>query len=116
MGEFEIRVKNAPKHRKPGPIMRFFETAAAQLKKIFMKPRAVAFMAITAGVVLIGTPHIGWEYQCRHAMSGPNTCRSYAWCGYYGIQGRRVIVPPHGYRCGAIKFLRPDWARLIGRG
>jgi len=116
MEDFEIRVTKAPKRKTENPVSRFLRNAEAKVKKAFMRPGLVAAAAVTCFVVLVGTPHVGWEYQCRHGMSGPNTCRSYAWCGYYGIQGRRVVVPPEGQHCRVLTMLTPDWSRLIGRG
>lgn len=115
MSEFEVQVTEARLARAPQrPGKRLFGAVAARIRAVLMRPRLLIVGALTGFVVLVGTPHAGWEYGCRHPMHGPSSCHAVAWCAYYGLQGRRVAVPEPGDSCRLITFLRIDWPRLMG--
>ena len=69
----------------------------------------LAALGVAAGV--FGTPHVGWDYVCRHRLYG-QPCRIFEWCEYYGFQGRRVIYPEYGDSCGVVRLLPIDWRAL----
>ena len=70
--------------------------------------------ALLAAMAVFGTPHIGWDYGCRHPMRSGEGCKAYAWCEYYGFQGRRVL---RGDQCGHLVWLVPvDWEKMFGTG
>lgn len=71
-----------------------------------MRRRAVIFVvAIGASVAAFGTPHVAWDYVCRHAKMYNPRCQAYEYCAYYGVYGRRVVYPEPGERCLVVKFL-----------
>lgn len=116
MSDFEIRVVGAKPPRKPdGPLRRFRQRVGAISRRILMRPRRIILIGIAGYVLTVGTPHIGWDYQCLHPMNGPGSCRYIDWCAYYGIQGRRIETPPDGQQCSLVKALPIDWGRIIGR-
>jgi len=116
MSEFEIKVVGAKPPKKPGgKLRRAAKRARAAAKKVLMRPRRVMVAGLAGFVLIAGTPHVGWDYECRHPMHGPGSCRSVAWCAYYGIQGRQIAVPKDGRQCSLLKVLPIDWGRLLGR-
>ena len=76
------------------------------------RPRLLILIGFLGFIGYVGTPHIGWDYQCRHATPGGAPCHSASWCEYYGFQGRRVDYPPYGETCKLVKFLPVDWELL----
>jgi len=73
----------------------------------------LAVVVVIGGVAAIaGTPHIGWDYECRGRADPGGGCESYRYCEYYGVQGRRVVFPERGEHCGFIKMIRLDWGAL----
>ncbi|WP_419907616.1 hypothetical protein [Hoeflea sp.] len=115
MSEFDIKVVGArsPQKRK-GKLKRFAECTGKLIKALLMRPRLMVMAGLAGFVLLIGTPHAGWDYQCSHKMRGPGSCQAVSWCAYYGIQGRRIDVPPYGQSCSLIKVLPLDFERLLG--
>jgi hypothetical protein len=79
------------------------------------RPVTSVFVGFVGFVLVIGTPHLGWDYQCRHAVWGSGSCQEAVWCEYFGVQGRRVIWPERGEHCHLIGFLPLDFNMLIGR-
>ena len=115
MSDFEIEVIGAKPPKPPeGPLRRLLRRLGRIAKAVLMRPKAVVLVGLTGAVLVIGTPHAGWDYQCRHPMRGPGTCESVAWCAYYGVQGRRVEVPDYGEQCKLIAFIPLDWQRIKG--
>jgi hypothetical protein len=114
MHEFEIEVVGTKPPRKPeGRFVRTLRLAGRLARGLLRRPRALALIGLAAFVLFVGTPHVGWDYECRHPIRPGQTCRSLNYCAYYGIQGRRVVFPEYGETCGLIKFLRIDWRRLF---
>ncbi|MCR9135734.1 MAG: hypothetical protein NXI27_07060 [Alphaproteobacteria bacterium] len=115
MDDFEIEVIGVGPPRKPdGPLKRVSRWIGRKLRALLMRPRALVFTGAAAFMVIIGTPHTGWEYECRHPMRSGQPCKSVSYCAYYGIQGRRVVFPQHGESCKIITLLPLDFSKLIG--
>lgn len=115
MSEFEVKVLGVKPPKKPdGKLKRLFKRSGKLLKAMLMRPRVLVTAGLTGAVLLIGTPHVGGAYECNHPMRGPGTCRSVAWCAYYGIQGRRIEVPVYGQSCALITILPFEFGKLIG--
>lgn len=115
MSEFEIRVVGARPPKKPGgPRRGFFGKIGTIVRAVLMRPRATLLAGLVGFVAFAGTPHVPWEYACRHPMRGPGTCQVVSWCAYYGIQGRRVAVPSYGRQCSLVKVLPLDWSKISG--
>ncbi|MEM0898891.1 MAG: hypothetical protein AAGI92_02950 [Pseudomonadota bacterium] len=104
-----------PPRRPDGPIKKAWrllrQTACALLRRpgLAILASGVAFMGF------VGTPHIAWEYQCRHQTLGHASCQEALWCAYYGIEGRRVEWMDRGQPCKLITILPTDWIALIER-
>jgi hypothetical protein len=114
MSEYEINVVGGPPPRRPdGPVRRLLRTTGRIAHAVLMRPRLMVATGLASFVLIAGTPHVGGEYECRHHMRGPGTCRSVAWCAYYGAQGRRVVVPENGAQCSLISIQPIDWAQLM---
>lgn len=114
MSEFEIEVIGAEKSRKPdGSFRRLLIVAGRFARAALMRPRALMLSGLAAFVLIVGTPHVGWDYECRHPMRPGQPCRSVDYCAYYGFQGRRVVFPKYGESCQIIKFLPIDFRRII---
>lgn len=115
MSEFEVRVIGSkPPRRSKKPNQRPLGRLRRIAKAAFLRPRLVIAGGVAAVTVFVGTPHIGLEYECRHPMHGPGTCRSVSWCAYYGVLGRRVEFPEAGESCTLISVLPLDWDQLFG--
>lgn len=107
MSEFEIEVVGAGSPRKSGGSLRRTVKAASRwLRALLMRPRILALTGAAAFVMAVGTPHVGWDYECRHPMRSGQPCKSVVYCAYYGIQGRRVVFPEYGENCQLVTFLR----------
>ncbi|MCC5987229.1 MAG: hypothetical protein JJT95_06055 [Pararhodobacter sp.] len=114
MGKFEVKVLGAkPPKRSDGPIKRLRRRIGAGVKAVLLRPRMVVLAGAAGFILFIGTPHVGWDYQCRHPVRGFGTCNSVSWCAYYGIQGRRIERPDYATRCKLVTFLPVDWNKLI---
>ncbi|UWQ25387.1 hypothetical protein K3553_02660 [Leisingera aquaemixtae] len=114
MNKIKVKVLGAkPLKRRDGPLKRLRGMLGGALKALLLRPALVTLAGASGFVVFIGTPHVGWEYQCRHPMRGYGSCNSVAWCAYYGIQGRRTEIPGYGERCQLVTFLPLDWNKLI---
>ncbi|MCT8970800.1 hypothetical protein [Microbaculum marinisediminis] len=115
MDEFDIEVIGAKQPRKRGGrIKRFAGSVARAVRAMLMRPRILVLAGTAAFALFVGTPHAGWDYQCRHPMRSGKPCQSVRYCAYYGIQGRRVEFPEYGKTCRLITFLPPDWNKLMG--
>ncbi|MCB9958709.1 MAG: hypothetical protein H6843_08915 [Rhodospirillaceae bacterium] len=114
MSEFEIEVVGAERRpkpeRQPTGLLR---KALRLLRALLMRPRALILSGLAAFVLFVGTPHIGWDYQCRYRSGPGEPCESAEYCAYYGIRGRRVVFPASGQSCKLITFLPLDWDRLL---
>jgi hypothetical protein len=65
---------------------------------------------LAAFVLLLGTPHVGWNYGCKAGPRfGQSGCKIWDWCEYYGIQGRQVIFPKYGESCSPVRLLPLRW-------
>lgn len=114
MDEFDIEVIGAGSPRKPdSPPARMARRIGGLLRALLMRPRALVLGGAVAFVLAVGTPHVGWDYECRHPMRPGQPCRSVDYCAYYGIQGRRVVFPEDGESCKLVTFLRIDWRRIV---
>ena len=114
MSKIDIQVLGTkPPKRPEGPIKRLCRKLSGGLKATLLRPRMILVSAIAGFVIFVGTPHAGWDYQCRHAMRGIGSCTSVSWCAYYGIHGRRIERPEYGERCKLVTFLPVDWDKLM---
>lgn len=114
MSEFDVEVVGASAPRKPdGSLRRTFRALRRLARALLMRPRVVALSGLAAFLLAYGTPHAGWDYQCRHPMRPGQQCRSVDYCAYYGVQGRRVVFPRGGETCRVVTFLRLDWRRIM---
>ncbi len=115
MDTFEVEVVGAKASRRTdGKLKRVFRKAGHVVRAVLMRPRLVVLIGVGAFGLSVGTPHAGWDYQCRHPMRPGVPCRSVVYCAYYGIQGRRIEVPKEGERCEVVTFLPPQWGKLMG--
>lgn len=114
MSDFDVEVVGAPPPRKPeSPLAQMLARAGRLLRALLMRPRVVTFIGAAAFLLIVGTPHVGWDYECNHPMRPGHPCQSASYCAYYGIQGRRVVFPDDGESCNVVMFLPPDWKRLL---
>ena len=115
MSDFKIEVVGAKPTKRPnGPLTRLRRRIVRLAWAALMRPRLLLLAGLAALVLFVGTPHAGWDYECNHTMRGPGSCRSVAWCAYYGIQGRRIEFPAYGQSCQLFTVLPLDWDRLTG--
>jgi len=115
MSEFDVQVEGTKPPRKPeGPLRELFRRLRNLARALLLRPRAVALAGLVLFILIVGTPHAGWDYECRNPRRSGQPCRSIVYCAYYGIQGRRVEFPEYGEQCSVVKFLRIDWGRLFG--
>jgi len=114
MSKFEVKVVGGtPTKRPEGAIKRLRRRVGGTIKAVLLRPRMIVLTGIAGFFVFVGTPHVGWEYQCRHPMRGFGSCNSVAWCAYYGLQGRREERPAYSERCKLVTFLPLDFNKLI---
>ncbi|WP_011583110.1 MULTISPECIES: hypothetical protein [Chelativorans] len=114
MSEFDVEVIGAGSPRKPdGARKRTFRAARRLAQALLLRPRILVLSGSAAFVLVGGTPHVGWDYQCRHPMTPGQPCRSVDYCAYYGVQGRRIVFPEDGETCRVVNFLRIDWQRIV---
>ncbi|MHA3976481.1 hypothetical protein ACW9UR_02240 [Halovulum sp. GXIMD14794] len=77
MSKFDIKVLGTkPPKRPEGPIKRLCRKLGGALKAVLLRPRMILVSGIAGLVLFVGTPHVGWDYQCRHATRGIGTCSS----------------------------------------
>lgn len=115
MDEFEIEVIGSKASRRTdGKPKRAVRKVGQVVRAILMRPRVLVLTGVGAFGLFVGTPHAGWDYECRHPMRSGVPCRSVVYCAYYGIQGRRIEVPDEGASCKLITFLPPQWGKLMG--
>lgn len=114
MSKFDIKVLGAKPPKRPEWVFkRLCRKLGTVIKAVLIRPRMIVLTGIAGFLLFVGTPHVGWDYQCRHPMRGFGSCTSVSWCAYYGLQGRRVVRPDHGARCQLVTFLPMDWNKLI---
>lgn len=114
MNEFDIEVVGARKPRKPdNSLKRFLRQIGRLVRAFFLRPRVVILTGLAAYTLFVGTPHVGWDYKCRHSRRATEPCRSALYCAYYGIQGRRVVYPEYGKPCRFITFVPLDLQRMM---
>lgn len=112
--DIEIKVISAPPPKGPKGPSRLMRALMAAARAALMRPRRLRLSILALFVLLVGTPHVGWDYECRHTMRGPGTCRDVHWCAYYGVQGRRIEFPDEGQSCKLVTFIPLDFQALIG--
>lgn len=114
MRKINVKVERNGKRRPPARLRAAMlrQRATNALRAVLIRPRLLVAGALAGTVLFVGTPHIGWDYECSHQMRGIGTCRSASWCAYYGVQGRRIDIPESGEICDLVKFIRIDWTRL----
>ena len=115
MKKINVKVDRKRPKKRAALLPALHARTSGALRAVLLRPRLVMAGAFAGFILFVGTPHIGWDYQCRHAMHGIGTCRSASWCAYYGVQGRRIDKPANGETCDLVKFIRIDWARLLER-
>ncbi|MDF0596321.1 hypothetical protein [Psychromarinibacter halotolerans] len=114
MSKFDVKVVGSkPPKRPEGAIKRLRRRIGGGVKAVLIRPRMIFVSGIAGFVLFVGTPHVGWDYQCSHSTRGFGSCNSAAWCAYYGIQGRRVERPGYGERCQLVTFIPLNWNKLI---
>lgn len=114
MDEFDIEVVGAVSPRKrDGAFTLALMRVARGVRALLMRPRILTLTGAAAFVMAVGTPHVGWDYECRYPMRPGQPCGSVSYCAYYGIQGRRVVFPDDGETCQVVTFLRIDWRRIV---
>ena len=110
MSDLKVEVIGAKprrqKQRTTLPVSRWVRAA-------MMRPRLLSLAGVAAFLVFVGTPHAGWDYECRHHKSHGQPCHSVSYCAYYGVQGRRVVFPSAREQCQMISFLPLDWRKLF---
>jgi len=120
MPDYEIKPPPRPKDKRPngkrgwGPDApeRAGRHALSAFVHTVLRPLVILAVLFGGIAVLAGTPHIGWDYECRGRVKPGGGCESYRYCEYYGIQGRRVVFPETGETCGLVKFVGVDWGAL----
>lgn len=112
MAEYDVEVIRKHPRRKTRQAGQ--RRLARMGRAFFLRPRLVLLLGVGAFLAVIGTPHLGWDYECRHPLRGGQPCESARWCAYYGVQGRRIVYPEGDQPCSVITLLPPDWARLFG--
>lgn len=110
MKEYKITVIYTKEPRKE---RRTLETVGSIARRVLRNRRTLMFGGLVGFLLIAGTPHVGWDYECRHPFSPTRPCTSFVYCGYYGIQGRRVVFPDYDESCKLIKLLPPDWNKLL---
>ena len=111
MVEFDVEVVGAKRRRKRksgGRAVRAFRLCGGIARAVMMRPRMVVLAGVAGFVLSVGTPHVGWDYVCRHPKRLGQPCRSVEYCAYYGIQGRRVDFPEDGESCKLFTVLPLD--------
>jgi hypothetical protein len=114
VSEFDVKVVGARRKRKSRrPLLRVLGWSARGLRALLMRPRFLLILGVAGFVQFVGTPHAGWDYECRHPFRPGQPCRYVFYCAYYGIQGRREVFPEPGESCKVISFLPIDWKKII---
>ena len=114
MSKFKVEVIGGKPPKPPeGLINRLRRALHNAARAALLRPKTALLTGFVSFVLLVGTPHLGWDYQCRHAVYGYGSCQSALWCEYFGVQGRRVIWPEQGEHCHLIGFLPLDFNLLI---
>lgn len=114
MNKYQVSVIGGKPPQRPKGLLAALRRAIA--RAISALPIGAITIVLAGGVgfvSFIGTPHVGWDYGCSHAMRGIGTCRSASWCSYYGIQGRRIEIPRGDERCKIVALLPLDWNKII---
>lgn len=116
MTKFRVEVLSArPRGKRESAPKRLRGALGKGVRAVLLRPHLTILTGLTVFVLLVGTPHVGWDYQCRHAVWGTGACQEAVWCEYYGVQGRRVEWPERGERCQLVKILPLDWEALIAK-
>lgn len=114
MSKFDVEVVGARRRTKSrGPLLWFLGWLARRLRALLLHPRILLVLGVAGFVHFVGTPHAGWDYECRHPFRPGQPCRYVFYCAYYGIQGRREVFPEPGESCRVITFLPLDWQRIM---
>ncbi len=116
MKKYQVSVIGGKPPKRPASfIRRLCQHIGRAVRALPLGAAAVILAGVTGFVSSIGTPHVGWDYQCSHPMRGIGTCRSASWCSYYGIQGRRIVTPGYSERCKIVALVPLDWNKIIER-
>lgn len=114
MSEFEVEVVETRRKKPEGLMRRGVRRVGRAVRAVLIRPRLVVLSGVAVFLLTVGTPHVGFEYECGHPVRGPGTCRNVLWCAYYGVQGRRVEFPRDGESCSFVTLLPLDLNKLIG--
>jgi len=113
--EFDVEVEGGePPRRRGGPIWSVLSRINALLNRMLLRPRLVLAGGVILLFLVVGTPHFGWDYVCRHPMRGGQPCRAIEYCAYYGMQGRRLDFPEPGEQCHFVRLMPVQWGKLVG--
>lgn len=116
MKKFKVEVVGGRPPRPPESLINRVRRALSNAARAALyRPKTSILAGLVGFVLVVGTPHVGWDYQCRHAVYGYGGCESARWCAYYGVQGRRVIWPDIGEHCSLMKFLPLNWNDIFER-
>jgi hypothetical protein len=114
MNKLKVEVLGGKPPKPPeGWKMRLRRALQSVALAAIQRPKTVMLTFIVGFPLLIGTPHVGGDYQCSHAVWGYGACQAPLWCEYYGVQGRRVIWPESGEHCHLFKLMTLDVVMLI---
>lgn len=65
----------------------------------------LVLVALLAAGIAYGTPHVAWDYACRHSRFYNPRCQAFDYCAYYGLHGRRVVFPAPGESCPLVRLM-----------
>lgn len=123
MSEFDVEIlsRKGPRRRKRKPD-KGKRTAALQPKpsagalafgllRWLLKPRFMAWMsvAVIAGTLTYGTPHLLVTYRCGNVGTPAVRCSE---CRYIGVQGMREQLGPN-WNCPVIAMLPFNWKAVV---
>jgi hypothetical protein len=83
MREYRVWVEGQPPPGGPGgSLRRIIARVKAAWFGLLRRPVRLVLGGLVVFVLVVGTPHIDWDYVCRHPKKVGETCRYYDWCAY----------------------------------